>query len=316
MAECTCADPSMVANAIKNETETRSIEQSNNVQFLDETLYSKNQVAKKTNDPDDTGTPTGQHGTFSAIQFCHWNAPEYGMIGTSKWTNAFRAAALAIAIANGLAQAEIADKQQDLADKWYSQAKYKWDRFSGKYKPLEIKLLDEVSSVPIKEIDCQGARDRAHDAVNSAYTSAYSYMAQQAKKLRLCLDPSLLSVVNHKQNVALVDTENYNLTDERWFTDYKNDQRWNRRSNVLNLGRNLSSESMQYGKVANALYGQIGQQLGQAANGLMQAIGYYGARNDTYYSTTYLNTHTLTDSAGTVALNGAGGMGNTGMGGQ
>lgn len=315
MAECTCADPMAVKQAIDNQTkqqENWQLEKHNDDQQLHEDIFGFNMKIRK--DGKDVAAE-GTEGSIMPLRFCHWNAPEYGMIGTSKWVNLFRAAALAIAIANGLAQAEIADKQQDLADKWYSQAKYKWDRFSGKYMPLEKKLLNEVSSVPIRNIDCVGAGDRAQASVNSAYNSVNTYMAQQAKKLRLCLDPSLISVVNQKQNVALVDTENYNLTDERWYTDYKNDQRWNRRSNVLNLGRNLSSESMQYGKVANALYGQIGQQLGQAANGLMQAIGYYGARNDTYYSTTYLNTHTLTDSAGTVALNGAGGIGNTGMGG-
>lgn len=298
MAECTCADPTMVANAITKHAEGRNEQTAQDAKTLDETLFGSSQG--------------GKHGAIGPLRFCHWNAPEYGMVGEASWANAFRAAALAIAIANGLAQSEIADKQQDLADGWYEQAKYKWDRFSGKYMPLEKKLLNEVSSVPIRNIDCAGAHDRAEASVNTAYDSTAIYLKQQAKKLRLCLDPSLLSAVNQKQNAMLIDAENFNLTDERWYTDYKNDQRWNRRSNVLNLGRNLGSQAMEYGKIANALYGQVGQQIDRAAGGLINALGYYGARNDTYYPTTYLNTHSLMEGAGTVALNGAGSMGGTG----
>lgn len=319
MADCTCADPGAVVDAINKNTEQRNKQNNTDSDKIMRTLASTGDVtqpratvnnggqkAVKVENGKRTEVGTGKDGVLSAIQHCHWNAPEYGMTGSNWWSNLMRAAGLAIAIANGIAQSEIADKQYDLANKWYNQAKFKWDRFKNKYMPLEKKLLNEVSSVPIRHIDCQGAQDRAEASVNTAYASTAIYMKQQAKKLRLCLDPSLISAVNQKQNVMLVDAENFNLTDERWFTDYKNDQRWNRRSNVLNLGRNLSSESMQYGRVANQLYGQIGAQLNQAANGLMQAVGYYGARNDTYYSTTYLNTNALSDPASGVIMQGAG----------
>ena len=40
--------------------------------------------------------------------------------------------------------------------------------------------------------------------------------------------------------------------------------------------------------MARALYGLVGQQIDRAASGVMQALGYYGARHDTYYPTSYL----------------------------
>lgn len=278
MAVCTCADPSMVANAINQQTKAVSSELGNihaTQTQIHGTMYGQ--------------AMGGSPGSPAPVRFCHWAAPEVSDMGENAWSLAFRAAAIAIAIANGIAQAEIADKQQDLADGYYQQAKYKWDRFKNKYMPLEKQLLQEVSTSPIRELDCAAADSRAQSAVNTAFDGLSAYMARQAKKLRLCIDPSLLSVVDHKQSVALVDTENYNLTDEQWYTDYKNDQRWNRRSAVLNLGRNLSSEAMKYGDVARQLYGQVGAQIERAASGVMSALGYYGARNDTYYPTTYLN---------------------------
>ena len=45
---------------------------------------------------------------------------------------------------------------------------------------------------------------------------------------------------------------------------------------------------MKYGDVARNLYNQVGQQIDQAANSLMSTLGYYGARNDTFYPTTFL----------------------------
>lgn len=279
MAECTCADPMMVAKAI-NDADTNNIQsRANTISSegpLDETLYGKGL------------TDSGTHGAPAPVRFCHWQAPEYGNKGENWWTMLFQAAAVAIAVANGIAQQEIADKQQDLADSWYQQAKYKWDRYAGTYIPLEKKLLNEVSSTPVPSLDCAGAESRAQQSVDSAYGEASDYMARQAKALRLCMDSSLLGYVNLKQNVALVDSRNYNYVDDRWFRDYKDDQRWNRRSNVLSLGRNLDSQALSYGQVANALYGQVGQQIDRAASGLVTALGYFGARNDTYYPTTYL----------------------------
>lgn len=136
---------------------------------------------------------------------------------------------------------------------------------------------------------CDDDRQRAELSVNTAFDSLNQHLSRQARKLRLCIDPSMVGMVDHKRALALVDTENYNIQDDQWFTDFKNDQRWNRRSNVLNLGRNLSSEALKYGDVARSLYANVGAQIDKAASSLIGALGYYGARNDTYYPTTYLS---------------------------
>lgn len=273
MADCTCADPTLVAQAVDK--------------VADETAGVKDQTEKVHKDiyGESIG---GQEGQTFPVRFCHWQPTQYGVKGEALWTLAFEAAGLAIAIANGLAQQEIADMQQDLADSYYQMAKYKWDRFSGKYMPLEKKLLNEVSSEPTRQLNCADAKSRAQAQVTTAYTAMEKYMGQQAKAYRLCLDDASLSNVNLKQSISLIDTENYNLGDDRWYTDYKNDLRWNRRSNVLNLGRNLSSMATQYGDAANAILRNLGPQLDKIAGGVMQALGYYGAKFDTYYPTSYL----------------------------
>lgn len=279
MADCTCADPQAVAQEIKEHAKSRS----DDTTYIDETLSGTKQAVNR-----EAGDEPGSHGNLARIRFCHWAAPEYGAVGENWWTYAFQGAQLAIALLNALIQGQIADMQQDLADGYYRQAKYKWDRFADKYLPLEKSILWEAQSEPIRELDCADDRRRAKQAVDPSFDIMTKYMAQTAKGFRLCPDPTVVSQLNHTQNQLLVDTENYNLIDDQWFVDFKNDQRWARRSNILNLGRNLGSTAMQYGDVARKLMGDVGNIVNRAAGSLSQALGYYGSRFDTYYPTTYL----------------------------
>jgi hypothetical protein len=256
---------------------------------IDETFYGSelkgSAAGGETTGP---GNGKGVHGAIGSLRFCNWAAPEYGPIGEGNWTNFFRAAALAIAIANGVAQSQIADMQQDLADSYYDMAKYKWDRFYQKFVPLEKKLLNEVLNEPLKEMDCADDRQRADGWVGRAYGAMSSWMRTKARQMRVCMDALDRRRPAIAQTLALADTANYNYVDDRWFCDYSNDKRWNRRSSVLNLGRNLGSEALKYGDVARSLLNTVSGQIEQAANGLINAMGYYGARLDTYYPSSYL----------------------------
>ena len=260
---------------------------------IDETLYGKelkgSEVSEAANgDVSGAGDGPGKHGALGSLRFCNWAAPEYGPVGEGFWDNAFKAAALAIAIANGVAQSQIADMQQDLADSYYDMAKYKWDRFYEKFVPLEKKLLKEVLNEPLKEMDCADDRARAESWTGRAYGAMQDWMSRKARQMRVCVNALDMRRPRNAQTLAFADTANYNYVDDRWFCDYSNDKRWNRRSSVLNLGRNLGSEALKYGDVARGLLNTLSGQIEQAASGLINAMGYYGARLDTYYPSSYL----------------------------
>ncbi len=265
MAACTCADPMAVKTAIEKQT-------SNVVSAVDSLHHT---IA---------GTGAGGSlGVPAPVEFRHWAAPEITDVGENSWASFFQAAALAIALANAAAQGAIHEKQMDLADAYYSMAKYKLDRFRNKYVPLEIKLLNEVSTVPIPEMDCDDDRSRAQTAVNRSFDSMAGFLRHLSQACRLCIGDEQLRLMEHKRARALVDTENYNMYDDRFWTDYKTDSRWNRRSAVLNLGRNMAAEALKYGDVASSLLKTLGAEVDRAANGAVGAIGYFGARNDTFY---------------------------------
>lgn len=286
MAECTCANPKAVANAINQASSKVSESIDGAGDKINKTLYGAGHK--------------GSDGVLDTLRFCHWAAPEYGPVGENAWSNFFKAAQIAIATLNATIQGQIADKQQDLAEGYYQQAKYKWDRFDKRYRPLEEKLLQEVSTAPIAEMDCLDDRARAEDAVNSAYDTVGAFLSRRAKVERLCIDPSMMARMSFGRSLMLVDTENYNLRDDTWFVDFKNDQRWNRRGNVLNLGRNLGSMAMKYGDVARSLMNDVSGIANKAFGSIGMALGYYGARFDTVYSTTYLGTNG--QSGGIVSL--------------
>lgn len=297
MADCTCADPNKVAQALNGSDSSvaskisKQIDTSGNL--LDETLYGK-ALKKGTKGTGisatsaEAGGGPGEHGAIGSLRFCNWAAPEYGTQGESLWTNLWQAAQLAIALLNATIQQQIADKQMDLAEGYYDQAKFKLDRFMNKYKPLEVALLKEVSTTPEPTMNCEDDRSRAEQAVNTSYDYISKYVGVKAKQLRLCIDDSIISQLDHGRALMLVDTENYNLRDDTWFTDYKSDKRWGRRSNVLNLGRNLGSIAKQYGDVSRAMMADVSGLANKAAGALTMALGYYGTRFDTAYPTTYL----------------------------
>lgn len=257
----------------------------------------------------------GTIGVFDALRFCHWAAPEWGPDGESKWTLAFQTAQLAIATLNALIQGQIADLQEDLAEGYYQQAKYKWDRFESTYKPLEMDILGEASSAPIATMNCADDNSRAISAVRESYYYTDTQMHGLAQGYRLCLDDSVVNQLEYSKVRTHVDTTNYNLRDDQWFVDFKNDQRWNRRSNILNLGRNLTSMAMQYGDVARKAAADVGKIADKGFGSLSQAIGYYGTRFDTFYPTSFLSgqstTPLITTSYSGASYTPAGGGGYT-----
>lgn len=247
--------------------------------------------------------PGGLPGFPYPISFAHWQAPKYGNKAEFVWNNVFAAAQLAIALANSLAQQQIADLQQQLAERWLSHAEYKLKRFKNAYKPLEVQLLREVTNQPVPKLNCKNARSRAQESVRGAYTTMQRFLRQKAKAYNVCLHES----TDLQQHTMLVDSMNYNYQDDRWITDFLDDRRWNRRSAVLNIGRNNDALAQGYAEVSMKTFGRMENQLNAAAHSAMFGLGYIGAREDTYFPATFLG------SAGRGTTNSPAGIGgNTG----
>ena len=86
MAECTCANPQAVANAINQASSKVSKSIDGAGDKIDKTLHGAGHG--------------GSSGVLDTLRFCHWAAPEYGPVGENAWSNFFKAAQIAIATLN------------------------------------------------------------------------------------------------------------------------------------------------------------------------------------------------------------------------
>lgn len=218
-----------------------------------------------------------------------WMMPQTTAQGYIEGNVVENALTVAMALLQITVAKKIADLKIELAEDYYAMAEYKWQRFITSYVPLEKKLLREVSSVAIATMDCADDRARAESSVNSAYALLQQQLARIRKSLHICIDENMLSVIEHRRVVMLVDTENFNLSDDNYWCDILNDDRWNKRSNVLDLGRNISTIAQSYGKLSKQAGAQVAGQADTAANAILTSIGYFGARNDTYYPDFFLS---------------------------
>lgn len=274
MSDCTCADPSAVAQAIQENASTISGQIKTTGQYVDNTLHG--------------AAHEGVWGAFDAIRFCRWAAPEVTGEGHVAWSMIYKAAATAMAIANATFQSHIAQQKKDMAENWLSHAEYKWSRFNGTYLPLESQLGIEMQTIKDEEMNCEDAAGRAATAVNSAFATGIGIISYKMNKMLGCSDKRMTRYVQHRQAVSLTDCTNYNLRDEKWWVEHLNDTNWSHRSTFIDLGRNLPSQALEYGQVADKLMSHVGQNVADVAGTFIQQLGYFGSRNDTFSPMTYL----------------------------
>lgn len=226
-----------------------------------------------------------------------WMMPQTTAQGYIEGNVVENALTVAMALLQITVAKKIADLKIELAEDYYAMAEYKWQRFITSYVPLEKKLLREVSSVAIATMDCADDRARAESSVNSAYALLQQQLARIRKSLHICIDENMLSVIEHRRVVMLVDTENFNLSDDNYWSDILNDDRWNKRSTVLDLGRGISTLSQSYGALAKQGIDSAGGQVMAFTNSVINSMGYLGARRETAYPQVSLMSGTSTGGA-------------------
>lgn len=224
-----------------------------------------------------------EHLKIISDRMCSWAAPEWGDDGEDWEKTIWRAAIIAVATINTTAQISIMRKRYNIAKAYADIAKDKWNRFINNYAPLERAMLNEISSTPEPVPDYEGARNRGLEYADNAFRSMSNTLTHRAKKYALCVDDSQLNDFEFARYLAIVDGQNFNYRDAEWFTLIMSDLRWNRRSALLNLGRDLHSQSASYASAANNILAGLGNLAAEGASGFTQLLGYLSERRDTAY---------------------------------
>ncbi len=239
-----------------------------------------------------------EHLSIISSQLCKWAPSQVSDTGFNWEQNLWRAASIAVATINTVAQMQIAQKRYEIADAYTKLAEDHWRRFRDNYAPFERELLAEVSSTPIPKPDYEGAKNRGEEATAQAYAEASDQLHDMALKYNLCVDSSLADDLDYHRAIVRDDTINFNYRDEERFALYKDDKRWDRRSDMLNLGRDIYKISASYAQQANAMLAQVGELANQGAQGAARMLGYLQAARETLYPSTFSGASPMTDPAG------------------
>lgn len=216
-----------------------------------------------------------------AQRMCSWAAPEYNEIGEGYDRKAMLIAQAAIYTSIIALNTYVQNQNYKIARAYADLAVDKINRFQNHYMPLEVKMLNEVSAMANGVPDYNSSRSRAVSAATSAFNSANAIMRRHAKQLALCMDNSL--DLNNSRSVTQDDTINFNYRDAETFATYKADKRWNRRSDILNIGRNNHATAFSYAQHASQAFSGFAGAIAQVGNGISGLLGYMNNRNETVY---------------------------------
>lgn len=241
-----------------------------------------------------------EHLSIISSKMCEWAAPQYGDAGESWEKTLWKAALIAIATINTLAQISIMEKRYQIAKDYANLASDRWNRFKDAYAPFERAMLSEAGNAPEYKPDYVGARERAREYTSEAFRSADEQMADLAKKYSLCVDDTLLNDMDYAEAVSRDDGTNYNYRDEEFWAIYMSDKRWNRRSQMLNLGRGIQQMSASYADAANNALAQLGGLLDKGAQGAAKLLGYISTARESQYPANFSSAAPLTGQASNV----------------
>jgi len=218
---------------------------------------------------------------------CRWAQPEYGDTGESVYHTIWKAALLAVTALNTAVQISISEKQYQIAKDYANIAKDQWRRFRDAYAPLERAMVNEITNTPEPLPDYEGAKSRGNTYTRNVFASVRDEMTRLAKKYALCMDKMLLDDMLYAEAITADDSVNFNFRDEEYFATIMSDLRWNRRSSLLNLGRDILAQSVRYADAANRMLGDVSNLANQGASGAMQMLGWLNERRNTIYPTMF-----------------------------
>lgn len=179
---------------------------------------------------------------------------------------------------------KIAEMQHALAKDWAGMAEWYRNYYYDNFHPIEKQLIEEVSQDPLYE------RNKANLVKGQMVISAKLPFVGKLEEAVACTGryctgqrQSLINDILIEQ--ATVESMICGLS-HRYIDDeetVRNNRRWERRNQVIKLGRDMPTESVTYAQMATGIYGQIGRQAASAAESASWALGYNGERVETKY---------------------------------
>lgn len=202
-----------------------------------------------------------------------------GVIKSAKWKAIIAGAVLAYNTLNSLRMAKL---QRDLGKKYLWLAEEHRNYYNKDYKPLEIDLAKEALALP------KYVRDKEKLNTGQMLISVRGKNAGKIDKAmtctgRYCTGQRAAIMTEQLLEQAMMESMAAGLaaryTDREEITH--NNLRWEKREQVMKIGRDLPTEAVSYANLATGIFGSLGKQAGQAAEDAAWFLGY--GRGDTQY---------------------------------
>jgi len=202
-----------------------------------------------------------------------------GVIKSAKWKAILAGAVLAYNTLNSLRMAKL---QRDLGQKYLELAEKHRKYYNERYKPLEISLTQEALALPKYVRDKEqlntgqmlmSVRGRNAGKIDKAIACTGRYCTGQ--RAAIMTDQLLEQAVTESMVAGL----GFRYTDREEINH--NNLRWEKREQVMKIGRDIPTEAVSYASLAAGTFGSLGKQAGAAAEGAMGFLAY--GRGDTQY---------------------------------
>lgn len=216
-------------------------------------------------------------------QLCWWAAPEYGDTGENWEKTLWKAALIGVATINTIAQMQIMNQRYQLARDYADIAEDRWNRFKNSYAPFERAMINEAGNLKDYDPDYPAAWQRATEHTDAAFMAANDQLSDRAKRYGLCIDPTLIDDMDIAEALSADDGANYNYRMEEYWHYYISDKNWNRRSELLNVGRGIQAIAASYAQQANDALSSVGELINAGSQGAMKMFGYLSTVRETMY---------------------------------
>lgn len=202
-----------------------------------------------------------------------------GVIKSAKWKAILAGAILAYNTLNSLRMAKL---QRDLGKKYLELAEEHRKYYNERYKPLEISLTKEALALSKYVRDKEqlntgqmlvSVRGRNAGKIDKSISCTGRYCTGQ--RAAIMTDQLLEQAVTESMVAGL----GFRYTDREEITH--NNLRWEKREQVMKIGRDIPTEAVSYASLAAGTFGSLGKQAGVAAEGAMGFLAY--GRGDTQY---------------------------------
>lgn len=202
-----------------------------------------------------------------------------GIVKSARWKAIINGAILAVNTANSLRMAKL---QRDIGKDYLQLAEDQRKYYNDRYKPLEINLTQEALKLP------KYNRNKEKLTTGQMLISSRALTAGKIDKAltctgRYCTGQRAAIVNDQLLEQAAIESLSAGLAHRYVDRDeiVHNNLRWEKREQVLKIGRDIPTQAVSYASMAAGIFGSLGKQAGQAAEGAMGFLAY--GRADTVY---------------------------------